>query len=431
MAAWWSVAAVNETRVAMRCVDLGTPAGMSGQTGCFIGFSEGLSFAMAWVRGTLKEMAASRNEPSRIPDAPAFENRLALGSRSAHHGSSVAIPNLITRHTSLSIPARVGEASNMKQFQPWLSPPDLQAPIGQTSAEQLRYQLRVVRSWLERATRPTKDAASEDPARDVVAIHQLRVWIRRTLATLTLYQAIVPEKQVTKTQHMLRSIARSANRVRSRDVLLARLESWPESESLKAWQKSLRKKRRQGKTQFDQEMEFWTKSKGFARRVRRLLTRLEACEDPDQVALASAPFAQWAPIRFRDWIETYFAQLPAVDDLEALHRFRLQGKQVRYAMEHLAAVFPKVFRKRLYGRMQKLQERLGDLNDQSSMVELLQSRLEASSSLPEATYWQRHFYAEQSKLKRMLKRTQRWLTEDSMLELRNEFLEAIRTVPQS
>lgn len=322
----------------------------------------------------------------------------------------------------------------MKQFQPWLSPPDLQAPIGQTSAEQLRYQLRVVRSWLERATRskdPANSPATKDSARDVVAIHQLRVWIRRTLATLTLYQAIVPEKQVAKTERMLRRIARSANRVRSRDVILARLENWPVSASLKAWQKSLRRKRQKSKLQFDQEMKSWTESKGFARRVRRLLSRIEACEDPDQVALASAPFAQWAPIRFRDWIETYFAQLPAVDDLEALHRFRLQGKQVRYAMEHLAAVFPKVFRKRLYRRMKKLQERLGEVNDQSSMVDLLQSRLEASSSLPEATYWQRHFDAERSKLKKMLKRTQRWLTEDSMQELRNEFLEAIRTVPQS
>lgn len=38
----------------MRRFDLGTPAEMSGQTVGFIGFSEELSFAMAWVRDTLK-----------------------------------------------------------------------------------------------------------------------------------------------------------------------------------------------------------------------------------------------------------------------------------------------------------------------------------------------------------------------------------------
>ena len=55
--------------------------------------------------------------------------------------------------------------------------------------------------------------------------------------------------------------------------------------------------------------------------------------------------------------------LDAVLDVQALHAFRIQGKQVRYAMEIFAGAFPPEFREQLYPIVETLQDRLGAIND--------------------------------------------------------------------
>ncbi len=50
-------------------------------------------------------------------------------------------------------------------------------------------------------------------------------------------------------------------------------------------------------------------------------------------------------------------------DAEALHAFRIQGKQVRYAMEIFAGAFDEAFRQDLYPLVAMLQDRLGSIND--------------------------------------------------------------------
>jgi hypothetical protein len=48
---------------------------------------------------------------------------------------------------------------------------------------------------------------------------------------------------------------------------------------------------------------------------------------------------------------------------EALHAFRIQSKQVRYAMEIFAGAFEADFRGKLYPIVETLQDRLGAIND--------------------------------------------------------------------
>jgi len=309
-----------------------------------------------------------------------------------------------------------------KQFNPWRAPLDPNTPILRAALEQLEYQHRAVQYWLRRACRTDRD--------DVHAIHQLRVWIRRTLATLALYDPILPPKQTAKTERLLRRIARSARQVRDADVLLARLTSWPASKYLDVWIKALRKDRNDHRISFLKDCEEWVGQRKLQRRARRLLKHAAKHEAEDVaeaiVPPTDAPFASWASQRFLTWIEDYCQQAPPIDDMKRLHAFRLRGKQLRYAMEHLSGLFPKFFRTRLYARLQKQQQRLGEVNDLYSLLPLLQRRVEESANLREAETWGPLFYEEQHNLQRALRRTAGWLTNDGLLELRNEFREAMR-----
>jgi hypothetical protein len=84
---------------------------------------------------------------------------------------------------------------------------------------------------------------------------------------------------------------------------------------------------------------------------------------------AGAPdrFGEWGRIHLRPLVDSFFAAVPAdgADD-PALHRFRIRGKELRYAMELLAGAFPPAFRNDLYPPIATLQERLGLINDRAT-----------------------------------------------------------------
>src|SRR5205807_197113 len=66
----------------------------------------------------------------------------------------------------------------------------------------------------------------------------------------------------------------------------------------------------------------------------------------------------------RPLVEAFLAAAPAAAaDDAALHRFRIRGKELRYALELLAGAFPATFRDELYPVAAALQERLGLVND--------------------------------------------------------------------
>ena len=66
-------------------------------------------------------------------------------------------------------------------------------------------------------------------------------------------------------------------------------------------------------------------------------------------------------------VQKFFKAEPSnVGDVNALHRFRIRGKELRYAMELLAAAFPVGFRDELYPVVEQLQELLGDIIDHAT-----------------------------------------------------------------
>jgi hypothetical protein len=62
-------------------------------------------------------------------------------------------------------------------------------------------------------------------------------------------------------------------------------------------------------------------------------------------------------------------------DLETLHRFRVCGKHLRYAMEVFAGAFDRKFRDELYPQVEALQDQLGKINDHAVARERFESWL--------------------------------------------------------
>jgi CHAD domain-containing protein len=62
--------------------------------------------------------------------------------------------------------------------------------------------------------------AATSKAADSEAVHDLRVAIRRFDEGLTLFQSLIPKKEVKKVRRRLREIRRAAGQVRDRDIAL-------------------------------------------------------------------------------------------------------------------------------------------------------------------------------------------------------------------
>jgi len=70
-------------------------------------------------------------------------------------------------------------------------------------------------------------------------------------------------------------------------------------------------------------------------------------------------------------VDDFFTAAAAdFSDYVALHAFRIQGKQLRYAMEIFAGAFDRSLRDELYPIVEALQEKLGHINDHHTAKEL-------------------------------------------------------------
>ncbi len=219
----------------------------------------------------------------------------------------------------------------------------------------------------QRALRQRMDAvlyyhplAAQCPEEDVEYVHQLRVACRRGVASINIFVPLLGQSKAAKLKKRLRRIRKSADDARDLDVLLLQLgedsdasgfQRQPYFDALKSWRD---KSQNSIVSCFER-----AQRKDLAKRMQRL-TR--------SVRWHGSDGEQTLEIFARDAFEPCFQRLlkRASGDLanfDRLHRLRIEAKKVRYAMELLAAGFPKSFRVELYPQVEELQDKLGRIND--------------------------------------------------------------------
>ena len=247
--------------------------------------------------------------------------------------------------------------------------------------------------------------AAQLAADDVEHVHLLRVATRRAAATLRLFKDLLPRRRRRWLTKQLRRIRRAAGEARDFDVLEARLPHWAGDNESDEIQDELKKVHDCRVSAQGPIVEVYRRlrRKGFPERAAALVsrTRWRVDEAPEPtVALA-------AQHRLRPFVDEFFAaaQAPAAD-AATLHRLRILGKRLRYAMEIFAGAFDPSFREQLYPQVEEVQERLGDLSDRATAIE----RFEAWNA-------DRHSRRRQERLRHLLT-----LQQASFAECRQEFL---------
>ncbi|MFM7138653.1 MAG: CHAD domain-containing protein [Planctomycetota bacterium] len=253
----------------------------------------------------------------------------------------------------------------MNRSSTWVVSDVGRTPVAKVAARTLRKRLEAVWRELTAACRPR-----HDPER----VHQLRVATRRTLAALMAFRGVIPGKQRVWFEKRLRRIRRAAGGTRDLDVLTGRLE--------RETPRGAAASRRDSKAALVRErlVTMLAKRRDVSRQpIRVVRDELRAADWPARVerlidAVTAAgideTFAGYGRRRFRQMLERFFRLADRrLDEAAEIHRFRIAGKKLRYALEIFAPVFPVAERTACHEALERLQETLGEFTDHASAAE--------------------------------------------------------------
>lgn len=230
-------------------------------------------------------------------------------------------------------------------------------PVSKVAARELRTRLTAVWKMLQAVCH-----GRHDPKR----LHGVRVASRRTLAALEAFGELVPAKQARWFAKRLRWIRRTAGETRDLDVLLHRLAEEPEpTGGSRDWQQLLtrlarhRERSRRPLKKLREKLE----SADWAGRVKKLSKRME----PVKADEALAAFARRG---LHPLLHRFFTQADRrLRDADEMHRLRIAGKKLRYALEVLAPGLPAAVRSKGLAVLEEMQEALGSFVDHSAAAE--------------------------------------------------------------
>ena len=243
----------------------------------------------------------------------------------------------------------------------WLVVEHGRTPTSRVAGRTLRKRLDAVWTALR--------AAAGDPS-DPERVHRLRVATRRTLAALDAFDTLLPDRKRRWFEKRLRRLRRTAGAARDLDVLADRLGREPAAAEAAAGSSRTR-------------LVAMLSRQRLASRapIRRMLDELVAADwharterlvDAVGHRGRDRSFAAHARRRFRPLVERFFAtadrHLRSADDI---HRLRIEGKKLRYAMEIFAGVFPAAERARCEEALERLQRTLGEFTDHAAAEDRL------------------------------------------------------------
>jgi CHAD domain-containing protein len=207
------------------------------------------------------------------------------------------------------------------------------------------------------------ERAVEEPKSETENVHQLRVFARRTASALEIFDAWLPQRRGKWVSKQVKSVRRAAGAARDLDVLQIRWSAWSErmfSGPAQLLLDHVHVCRREAQQPIE-EVYDQLAAKRFARRTSRFLHRVRTRDEETARCESFGRMARTALGRLAGpFLTAARAEMIAA---EALHAFRIQGKQVRYAMEIFGGAFDAEFRDELYPLVATLQERLGAIND--------------------------------------------------------------------
>jgi CHAD domain-containing protein len=240
----------------------------------------------------------------------------------------------------------------MQRSDKWVSVRGVDEPVSAVARRTIGNRLRAVGHRL-------REAVSADGDK-VETVHQIRVAARRADAALDVFCELSPSGRRAKWKRRLRKIRRTAGELRDLDVLLARYRKEGDGVSPGTLGR-LEDQRRDRQPVIEKLAKRWRKRR-FGLKARRFARDIRWRDEESEPTVLEAARRRLRPAC--DRFLTAAAAQPS--EPESLHRLRIRGKELRYAMEVFAEALPDFFRVELYPTVETLQEHLGRINDHAT-----------------------------------------------------------------
>jgi CHAD domain-containing protein len=263
--------------------------------------------------------------------------------------------------------------------------------------------------------------AVEKPNGDTENVHQLRVFSRRAAAVMEIFDESLPRRRGRWMQKQVKRVRKASGEARDFDVLLLRwaerLQRAPSGETALVLEE-IKRRRSAAQKPVERILEKLDKKK-FGRRIEKLIKRIRNSGGKGN---CGQEFACMARLSLAKLVGPYLDAGDAnLADAEALHAFRIQGKQVRYAMEIFAGAFDEDFRQQLYPIVADLQDRLGAINDHVTARTYLTTWHDESDSYSLRQALETALALEQRAFDESRQDFLNWWTADRRSELRRRF----------
>jgi len=246
-----------------------------------------------------------------------------------------------------------------------------------------------------------------DRSREAEHVHQLRVATRRAVVALEIFRPLLAGKHHAWFARQLKRIRRTAGEARDLDVLSGRMAELAElaerddpaehvdhvDQGVQAEAITIRPDGVSHRPSSPGVPMADTPARAARRRLVEMLSRRrEASRQPIEAIYedlveadwpahsaglidrgcdrCGEPFERFAAERLRPVMAGFFKAADApLRDADELHRLRIKGKKLRYAMEVCGVVFSPKSRRRCTAALEKLQESLGSFTDHSAAAE--------------------------------------------------------------
>jgi CHAD domain-containing protein len=304
----------------------------------------------------------------------------------------------------------------MKLSSAWIVVEDGQRPAGLVAARTLRKRLDTV--WRELTV------AGGGGARDVEGVHRLRVATRRALAAIDAFRDLLPTKRAEWFTKQLRRIRRAAGEARDLDVLTERLTGESEDSGGGQARRRLVAMLSKQRAVSGQPIRL-----AYERLVDTWLDRVERLLAGVATGRSQPTFRTYARDRFRPMMRRFFTaadrKLRSADEIHAL---RIEGKQLRYAMEIFSSMFSPRMRARCYDALERLQDTLGNFTDHAAAADRLRKLAHEPSSAANRHVLERLCAREEHQADQARKAFTKWWDADRRRALRRRFEQTLRRV---
>lgn len=234
--------------------------------------------------------------------------------------------------------------------------------ISEVACEAILSRSRTMLEFLPLAANKWKD--------DVEYVHQLRTWSRRTQAALQLFASLLPLKRANELRKAAQRLRKSAGNARDLDVFIKRIRKAKfqiGDDDREEVQVFLRKLRKEAQPELIESWG-WAETQDLPIKFQSLVEKTRWREAGDEESLG-----QIAPTLLTPLVERFvFFSQQLSEDPNSLHRMRIEGKKVRYAMELVEKGFPEHFRDELIPAFEEVQSKLGAINDHHTAIDKIE-----------------------------------------------------------